>query len=225
MLCGMPAMSEIRTIHNAHTQQTSASKYGIPDLYAPHYRFLFNQGIEHIQVIIDDVIARHGLNIDVPMQAAHLEQYCSGYTFEYKTFYKIGTSKDSPEGFWQISETDPSHVTIHYNRNAPVGRQRHSQIHEMMHFVQSIDPPFLEFMDDIILNSILPEHLVVKLLHRLTDKAASMYLMPEAYFKEIHHEIYQQDGIFGEPQIRKLARAFDVSVQSATYRLQECSLM
>lgn len=218
----MPAMSNPNEINNALWLRTSATKNGIPADCVRPYRILFNQGVGHFKTIINDVIEKNGSLIEMPMQESYLENYLSGYTFEYKTFCNLYEVGRQTEGFWRFSDTDPNHIIIHYNRCATSGRQRHSKIHEMMHFVQTVDPAFLYFMDELILNSTLPEFVVVKLLHRLTDRATSMYLMPNDYFRKKYQEIEQTDGVFGDAQLRKLANAFDVSMQSAKYRIQEC---
>lgn len=218
----MLAMSKNSQINDALWLRNQAVRNGIPADCVRPYQLLLNQGIGHFKTIINDVIQKNGSLIDVPMQPRYLENYLSGYTFEYRSFCNLYEVGSETEGFWMPSPTDPNHIIVYYNCYASAGRQRHSQIHELMHFVQTVDPPFLDFMDELILNTTLPEYVVVKLLHRMTDKATVMYLMPNDYFRKKYQEIHQADGVFGDAQLRKLAQVFDVSMQSAQYRIQEC---
>jgi Zn-dependent peptidase ImmA (M78 family) len=88
--------------------------------------------------------------------------------------------------------------------------------------MQTVDLPFSLFLDELILNTTLPPSVIVKLLERVTDRVSAIYLMPNQFFLKKYEEIRTTSSVFGEAQIRQLAAAFDVSVQSARYRLEEC---
>jgi hypothetical protein len=218
----MPATSKKNEISDGYWLRKHAVQNGLPADCVRPYTFLLNEGIGYFKGIVDDIIKNGGGMVTTPMQPQYLEQYFTGYTFEYRTFCNLYEFNRQTEGYWQIDPNDPSHIIIFYNRCATRKRQRYSQVHELMHFAQTVDPQFLDFFDELILNSTLPENVVVKLLERLTDKAAAMYLMPNDFFIKKYEEIKAQSPIFGEAQVRQLATAFDVSVQTATYRLQEC---
>ncbi len=200
--------------------RTKAGQDGIPADCVRAYRILFNQGVEHYKGIINSIIAADGGAIATPMQPQLLEKYLSGYTFEYRTFCNLSEAYKT-EGFWRLDENNPTHVIIFYNRCTSRKRQRYSQVHELMHFLQTIDPHFLDFLDELILNSTLPEGVIVKLLERITERATAMYLMPNDFFLKKYHELKAQSPSFGDAQMQQLAKAFDVSLQTATYRLQE----
>lgn len=218
----MPATSKKNEISDLYWLRKAAVQDGLPADCVRAYKYLFNQGVGHFKTIVNSIITNGGGTVSLPMQPKYLEQYITGYTFEYRAFCNISETHGKTEGFWRFDEHDPTHVIIFYNRCTSPKRQRYSQVHELMHFLQTVDPPFLDFLDELILNSTLPEAVVVKLLERLTDKAAAMYLMPNDFFRKKYEEIKAQSPVFGEAQVRQLATAFDVSVQTATYRLQEC---
>ena len=222
MSSDMPASSKPATIINdALWLRRFAVKDGIPADCVRGYQVLFNQGINHAKTLIDSVIERGGGAIQLPMQPKYLEDYLTGYTFEYRTFCNLYEGDANTEGFWMPDPAEPSNVVIHYNRCATSGRRRYNQTHELVHFAQSIDPKFLEWFDDIITNTTLPEHVVVKLLHRITERTTAMYLMPNDFFYKKYREIQAQAPVFGDAQLRQLAKAFDVSVQAASIRVQE----
>lgn len=222
MLFAMLDMSKNIEINDGYWLRKHAVNNGIPADCVRPYRLLFNQGIGHFKGIIDSIIKSGGGSISIPLQPKHIEQYLTGYTFEYRTYCTLSTDGNQPEGFWQRDRTDRNHIIIFYNRCTSSRRQRFTQVHELMHFLQSVDPPFLDFIDELIFNSTLPENVVIKLVERLTEKSTAMFLMPNDFFLKKYEEIKTQSPIFGDAQVRQLAAIFDVSVQTATYRLEEC---
>jgi Zn-dependent peptidase ImmA (M78 family) len=56
----------------------------------------------------------------------------------------------------------------------------------------------------------------------MTERATAMYLMPNDYFLKKYQEIHARAGVFNDASLRELANYFDVSFQSAKYRLDEC---
>ena len=209
-------------IPNALWLRFNATQDGLPADCVAVYRQLFNTGLRHLKKTIDNVIQHEGGSITVPMQPEYLERYFTGFMFEYRPFYNLSQLTKGVEGYWEYDPQAPSHVIIHYNKLALSGRQRYSKVHELFHFAQSVDDEFLTFFDNLILNTTLPEAVVYRLLERVTEKATAMYLMPNDFFLKKYHEIKNQSGAFEEAQIKQLASAFDVSVQAARFRLQEC---
>ena len=210
-------MSNRNEISDGLWLRNVATQNGIPADCIRPYRMFFNQGVAHF----DDVITQAGGSIELPMQPALLENYLTGYTFEHRTFCNLYEFDEDTEGFWQIDPADNKNVIIHYNRCTAEVRQRNTQVHELLHFVQTIDPPFLDFLDSLIYDTALPEYVVAKLLHRITERATVMYLMPNDFFRKKYQEIQAEHPIFGEGQLKQLARIFDVSIASARYRIQE----
>src|SRR3989339_1706899 len=151
----MPVMSKINEISDGYWLRQYATKNGIPADCIRPYQILFNQGVGHFKNLIDDVIRSQGSSISVPMKPTYLEDYFSGYTFEYRTFCNLYEIGNQTEGFWMPSEDDPRHVIVHYNRCTSPTRIRYNQMHELMHFAQSVDPRFLNFLDELILNTTL----------------------------------------------------------------------
>lgn len=209
-------------INDGYWLRRHAVQDGLPADCKRPYQILFNQGVGYFKAVVDSIIEKSGGSITLPMQPLYLEHYLSGFTFEYRTFCNLFEFTRETEGFWRIDPERPTHVTIFYNRCASRNRQRYTQVHELLHFVQTVDDKFLTFLDELILNSTLPEGVVVKLLERLTERATAMYLMPNDFFIRKYHEIRVQSGSFGDVQLQQLAKAFDVSVQTAGYRIREC---
>ena len=197
MLFAMPDMSKNNEINDGYWLRRLAVNNEIPADCVRPYTFLLNEGVGHFKNIVDDIIKSGGGMITTPMQPLYLERYFTGYTFEYRTFCNLYEFNRQTEGYWRIDPKNPSRVIIFYNRCATHNRQRYSQVHELMHFLQTVDPQFLDFFDELILNSTLPENVVVKLLERLTNKAAAMYLMPNDFFRKKYEEIRAQSPVFG----------------------------
>jgi hypothetical protein len=224
MLFDTPDMSKTipSLINNGLWLRTHAVKNGIPVDCWRAYQVLLNNGVGHFKTIIDHIIQSGGNTIQVPMQPESIEKYLSGFTFEYRPFCNLYEYTRQTEGFWRIDPERPTHVIIFYNRCTSPERQRFTKVHELFHFLQTVDRAFLDFLDELILNSTLPEHVVIKILERSTDKAAVMFLMPNHFFVKKYEEIEIYSEGFGEAELRKLAAAFQVSIESARYRLQEC---
>lgn len=220
----MPDMSKAtgNIINDGYWLRHDAVRDGLPADCKRPYQILFNQGVGYFKSIVDSVIENAGGSVALPMQPLYLERYLSGFTFEYRSFCNLFEFTRQTEGFWKIDPENPTHVIIFYNRCASHKRQRYTKVHELLHFTQTVDDKFLTFFDELILNTTLPESVVVKLLERLTERATAMYLMPNDFFIKKYQEIKVQSGSFGEVQLQQLAKAFDVSVQTATYRIQEC---
>jgi hypothetical protein len=215
-------MSKTAVISDVYWLRSHAVKDDIPADCLAAYRRLFNQGVGHFKRIIDSIIASADGAVSVPMQPSHIERYMTGWTFEYRPFSDPKSRSGSLEGFWKFDDERPNHVLIFYNQDAPPQRQRYSQVHELFHFIQAVDLPFLDLLDTLILDTTLPEKVIHKLLERLTERSTAMYLMPNKYFLKKYQEILAESPAFGNEGMHKLAEAFGVSVQAATYRLQEC---
>lgn len=211
-----------RVIDDGYWLRTHANSDGIPADCSRAYQILLNSNVKYFKNFIDSVIRNGGNDITVPMQPAFLESYLSGFSFSYHPLCNLYEYSMGTEGFWRFDENDPSRVLIFYNNYASVERQRYTKIHELFHFVQTMDGNFLYFLDNLIENSTLPENVVIKILERTTEKAAAMYLMPNDFFLKKYREIEAVSSTFGTIQIKELATAFGVSVQAATYRIQEC---
>jgi hypothetical protein len=221
MLFGTPDMLKIQQANNKWYEQY-AQNNGIPFSQARAYQYLFNQGIGHFKGLIDDIIKEAGLSITVPMKTKYIEDYLAGYSFEYIPFTGSDIADQQVEGYWRMHPTNPNHILIHYKQVGYEQRERYTKVHELLHFMQTLDPMFLNSFDEIIWNSALPPKTIVKLLERLTDRATAMYLMPNDFFKKKYHEIRSQNQSFGSTQLQKLASVFNVSKQSARYRVEEC---
>ena len=224
MLFDTPDMSKTTTnlINNGYWLRTHASIDGVPADCRRIYLELLNKLTRHFKVSIDHIIKSRGGAIPVPMTRESIEKYLTGYTFEYRTFCNLREFRSGTEGYWRRDPNKQTHIIIYYNRCTLRARQQFSQIHELMHFLQTVDEPFLAFFDELILNTDLPESVIVKLLERATEKAVVMYLMPNDFFIKKYEEIEAEAKKFGKTEVRLLADAFGVSMQSALYRLQEC---
>lgn len=217
----MPAIYENNEINDRKWYREYAQRNNIPVDQARAYKFLFNEGVKYFKYLIDDIIKVNGGIVALPMQNAYIEKYLTGFSFEYRIMEGFDVQSEV-EGYWKKNPFDPTHVIIFYKCNGYRQRERYTQIHELLHVVQTLDPMFLNTFDDLIWNSTLPAQTITKLLERLTERATAMFLMPNDFFQEKYIEIRQQADGFGDAQIRELARVFDVSMQSATYRISEC---
>jgi len=213
-----------KIIDDVHWLRTHAQIDGVPADCFRAYTKLLNTSIGYFKGIIDHIIRLNGESILVPMQPVFIERYLTGFTFEYRPFSSLNELDQLKEGFWRCSDHDPSHVLIFYNQNATVERQRLTKIHELFHFMQSIDGFFRHFLEELIYDDALPPSVIVKLLERVTEKAAVIYLMPNEFFCKKYSEIKAESRSFGYEEIRRLAQTFGVSVQTTTYRIQELNL-
>jgi hypothetical protein len=184
---------------------------GIPIDCKPLFYQLKNKLIAYNKGLIDNIIKSNGGEIITPMETDYIEKYLAGFTFEYIPFFH----NFGADGFLDYN-IEAGKVSIFYNTNCPLNRRRYTKIHELFHFVQLLDMQFLDFFDNLLINSDFPNYLIVKLLEKSTDKATAMYLMPNEYFIKKYNEIKNVD---------ELARIFGVSKQSLCYRIQECGLM
>jgi len=116
------------------------------------------------------------------------------------------------DGFWKLDK-EAGKVFIFYNTDKPVNRQHFTKPHELVHFSQSIDIFVLDFFDELYLDPEFPNALIPKLLEKATDKATAMYIMPNDYFVKKFKETRD---------IQIVSNYFQVSVQTAVYRLKEC---
>jgi len=194
----------------------------------PAYRALLNSLIGHYKKIIDQIIVEGGGKLSFPMETTLLENYLEGFSFEYHPLpIWLESEQKDIEGFSEYSLVNPDKVVIYYNASAPSCRQRFTKIHELFHFIQSLDVKFLNFFDELILNSTLPPDVVNKIMERGTDKAVAMYLMPNNYFLKKYDEIRKEIGVrkMKYAVLQELARYFDVSKQTARFRLGECGIL
>ncbi len=221
----MPDTSRnLQSIDNVYWLRQSFQN-GIPADCVFAYRKLLNQIIGHNKTLIDSIIQEAGGKIFFPMDTSFLEGYFDGFTFEYRPFTVGLLTDQGQEGHWEYSPHDRSHIIIFYNSSSPEHRQRFTKIHELFHFIQTLDRQFLKFLDELIVNTTLPACVVNKLLERGTDKAAAMYLMPNRYFQEKYLEIQQESAAVPKATIvEHLAQYFGVSRDSADFRLNECGI-
>jgi Zn-dependent peptidase ImmA (M78 family) len=89
-------------------------------------------------------------------------------------------------------------------------------IHEVFHVLEFVDDDFKRFMDDFLNYQTLPTDQIVKLLERVTDRAAAMYLVPKK-------ELRKQYSVCPDP--RYLSDYFQVSYQSIIYRLKNTGIL
>lgn len=199
---------------------------GIPADCIYPYRKLLNSFIEHYKNLIDSIITEAGGKITFPMETALFENYLDGFQFEYRPFSIWLEPNKDKEGYWAYDPQTNEKVIIFYNAAAPEYRQRHTKVHELFHFAQTLDRNILKFIDEIIFETKLPPFVINKLVERSTDKATAMYLMPNRFFKEKYEEIVQvqKNKITKANLLKELARYFNVSVESAGYRLNECGI-
>jgi hypothetical protein len=210
-------------INDAYWLRRHAVIDGVPADCVRAYRHLLNQCVAYYKKLIDGIIRSQGGSIRIPMQPELLERYLTGFSFEYHPLAMSPLDMNHPLGWWLRDGERSDLIHIFYDRGMSAVRQRYTIIHEMFHFTQTIDPVFLNFLDELIVNTTLPAPVVIKVLERTTEKATAMYLMPNDHFVKKYQEI-KISGQFNPQNIaRRLATAFDVSVQTATYRLQECS--
>jgi len=217
----MPVTYENNEINERKWYQEYAQYNDIPTDQARAYKFLFNEGVKYFKVLIDDIIENNGGVITLPLQVSYIEKYLTGFCFEYRVIEGFDVQSEV-EGYWRKNAFDPTRIIIFYKQHGYRQRERYTQVHELMHFIQTLDPMFLNTFDDLIWNSALPPKTIIKLLERLTDRATAMFLMPNDFFQNKYREIQNESQTFGYTEIRELARAFDVSMQSATYRINEC---
>ncbi len=197
---------------------------GIPADCRNAYRKIMNSVVTYYKQTIDDMIQHAGGSIKMPMEVSVIEDYLTGFSFEYKPFRNWLEVHSQVEGYWVPDNESADKIIIHYNACAPESRQRFTKVHELFHFSQRLDMQFIAFIDELVLNTTLPHYVIDKILERGTDKATSMYLMPNEYFTKKYCEISEQCETFGEKQLKELAKFFEVSAQSAKYRLNECGI-
>mgnify|MGYP001213534392 CR=1 FL=1 len=184
---------------------------GIPaDCKGIYYQEL-NKLVAYSKRLINDIIKTAPNGISLPMDTDLIVNYLSGYTISYQGFNGFLETRD---GYWELDE-ETGEITIFYDIATPLKRQRFTKIHETMHFIQSLDVGFQNYFDELLCNSTLPPEVVLKLFEKSTDKATAMYLMPQDYFIKKFKEV---------KSISVLADEFQVSEQSASYRLKECGI-
>lgn len=226
MLFDMLDLSKKGTeIKDAYWLRRNAVIDGVPADCMYAYRKLLNSCIGHFKGLIDRVIQSDGGHVEAPMQPEVFERYFTGFTFEHSPITSFPSGKGDIDGWWMLEGERLNHVHIFYNDRKPVVRQRYTIIHELFHFAQTADLAFLDFIDELIENTTLPPSVVVKILERSTEKAAAMYLMPNDFFVKKYHEITNEEPQLNTQEIiRRLAKTFEVSIPSTSYRLQECHI-
>jgi len=210
-------------INNALYLRSNSHINGIPvDCYNA-YKRLLNSVIGYNKGIIDAIIKCNGNNITMPMRMEYIERYMSGFEFEYVPFCYWLKGYGKVEGC-KVYDGGSGKLTVYYNNCASYERQRFTQVHELMHFLQQQDGYFLDFLTELVDNTVLPPEVIVKILERATDKATAMYLMPNKYFIKKYEEIRNERNNFEFGELKELANAFQVSLQTAKYRLNECEI-
>jgi len=184
------------------------------------YKKLLNQLIGHYKTVINDILL-NCTNLTLPIETNILENYLVGFKFEYQPFVSLNPSKEGSFDYLQ----EEGKVIIKYNSFSTINRQRFTKVHEIFHFVQRLDPQFLNFIDDLVLNSNLPPIVITKLIERSADKATSMYLMPENYFYNKYKDLAVRNENFGETSLKELAQTFMVCPKTAFIRLKEIGIL
>lgn len=175
-----------------------------------YYRWL-HKLVSHQEDLINDILSTGSEPTEFPTDTCLIENYLTGFKFEYIGFCDETGIKD---GWWEIENNNL--VKIFYNQNAPETRQRFTKIHELIHFLQFLDKTFKDLLDQAVLISSLPSDVIAKLIEKATDKAAAMYLMPCQYVAEKWQK--NKNSLL-------LSKYFQVSQQSAEYRLKECKII
>ena len=80
-----------------------------------------------------------------------------------------------------------------------------------MHITQILDMFFVERIDELLNEKILPDYLVKQLLESLANHATAEYLMPREYFENKFEETQN---------LQELADYFGVSVESVKIRIK-----
>ena len=185
---------------------------GVDPAYRPLFYEHLNVLLSHEKKLIDSVITKNGRSIAFPMETNLLENYLDGFDFVFTPFDNQELNIPHCEGFYKLNTTI-KRVEIFYNTCCSTKRQRWTKIHEMIHFCQSIDGHFLDFIDYLYHSQHFPKWLIPKLIERATDKATAIYLMPNQYFLKKYQET---------SSVMELSEYFQVSQQSVSYRLKEC---
>jgi len=178
------------------------------------YFQLLNRATERNSELIDSIIQDSGGKVTMPMETVYLENYLSGYKFEYIAFNNVQCGIPRKEGLYRI---DRRTIRIFYNTNkCSVKRQRYSKIHELWHICQLFDLEFRDAIDYLMEKTNFPPELIGELIEKSADKATAIYLMPNDYFISKYNETQN---------IRELSDYFQVSVPSIMYRMKECGLI
>jgi hypothetical protein len=175
---------------------------------------LLNRATERTSELTDSIIRDSGGKITMPMETIYLENYLSGYNFEYIPFNNVSCGIPQKEGLYRINKQT---IRIFYNtNNCNIKRQRYSKVHELWHVCQLFDLEFREAIDYLMEKTNFPPELIVELIEKSANKATAIYLMPNDYFIRKYNETQN---------IRELSDYFQVSIPSIMYRMKECGLI
>lgn len=180
------------------------------------YNQLYGKILRHYEHLIADIYQTAGCPIVFPIGTDLIEKYLTGFKLQYIPFDNIACGMRDVEGFWAPDDYEDGVVNIYYNKNSNPNRQHFTKIHETLHLCQFLDPDFRALIDDVVLDKVLPEEMVKKLIERITEKTTAMYLMPE---EQTIRKYQENKNVF------QLAQDFRVSVQTAMYRLKECGII
>lgn len=216
----MLAMSKISVETSKARKSFFTKNCVIPAEHQRAYFHILNQLVQHNKQLISAILSPKGRHLRLPVEPEIIEQYLTGFKVSYVP-RDIRPGSTEPEGRWCLNPLDPSHVIVFFNRNATLARQRFTKVHELFHFLQSIDQALLTMLDGLILESDLPPEVINAILERSTDKATAIFLMPTEYFYNTYFEIKERHSYFGIEQLKELASLFGVSSETAKYRLQE----
>lgn len=180
------------------------------------YNQLYGKILKHYEQLIADIYQTAGCPIAFPIGTDLIEKYLTGFELRYKPFDRAALGLQGIEGFWEPDDREDGVVNIYFNQNTNPNRQHFTKVHETLHLCQFLDSDFRVLIDDTVLNDVLPLEMVEKLIERITEKTAAIYLMP----KEQTVKKYQENK-----NVLQLAQDFKVSVRTAIYRLNECGIM
>lgn len=180
------------------------------------YNQLYGKVLAHHERLVEDIYKTAVSPVVFPVGTDLIENYLTGFKLRYIPFDKTAFGLQGVEGFWEQDDRENGVINIFYSQNTNINRQHFTKIHETIHFCQFLDSDLREFIDDIMLNNVLPKEMIEKLIERITEKTAATYLMP----KEQTVKKYQENK-----NVIQLAKEFKVSVKTAIYRLNECGIM
>jgi len=170
---------EVIDIKNLYSLRLQ-TKEGIPLDCLPLYARSLNLMIKQQDKLIDSIFECYPDQLSFPLDLEPFENYFDGFNF---TYIELDSSCPSEiHGLWRMEDRE---VTAYYASWHPEVRQRFTIMHELFHFVQSIDPWFLDFVDALIEYSGLPQDVICKLVDRVADKGAVQYLTPNFFISSV----------------------------------------
>lgn len=161
-----------------------------------NYHSLIQSGSAYFKRKIKHIHDKANINTP-PVSFEHLEDYFSGFVFEYQPFENAEVS--CLWGMWDMMPDKDNKVTIYYALSGNECRDRFSIAHELMHYYQYLDTTFKHSLQEKV-----PEDVAERIIEKLADQMAAYYLVPP----EMLYKTYRDN-----PSAHYQAQLYHVSPQ------------